>query len=202
MRQRSGLIVLSSLDTAYLNGIECRVVAVVARRKSMPVLRRGLMPFCGRWGNFPGSDQTGSREFISSSSLPLARSLQVRRDFFLHEATCHESVSMLRGVHFGRIALGNATFQQSHSRSLIDEEHEDSCGVSRKRGWITCCHLGADVTSDPGCIDTDTSTATAPLSHQRRTRRPTMAPMAAMMAQATAYQIATKAVPSFLQASV
>lgn len=40
---------------------------------------------------------------------------------------------MLRGVLFGRIALGNATFQQSHSRSLIDEEHEDSCGVSRKR---------------------------------------------------------------------
>jgi hypothetical protein len=37
---------------------------------------------------------------------------------------------MLRGVLFGRIALGNATFQQSHSRSLIDEEHEDSCGVS------------------------------------------------------------------------
>jgi len=32
---------------------------------------------------------------------------------------------MLRGVLFGRIALGNATFQQSHSRSLIDEEHED-----------------------------------------------------------------------------
>src|SRR5258705_7508713 len=83
---RSGLIVLSSLDTAYLNGIECRAVAVVARRKSMrqwiPVLRRGLMPFCSRCGNFPGSDQTGSREFISSSSLPLARSLQVRRDLF------------------------------------------------------------------------------------------------------------------------
>ena len=107
---------------------------------------------------------------------------------------------MLRGVLFDRIALGNATFQQSHSRSLIDEEHEDSCGVSRK--WGTCCHLGADATSDPGCIDTDTSTATARLSHQRRTRRPTMAPMAAMMEQATAYQIATKAVPSFLQASV
>ena len=68
--------------------------------------------------------------------------------FFLHEATCHESVTVLRGVLFGRIALGNATFQQSHSRSLIDEEPEDSCGISRKRGWITCCHLGADVTSD------------------------------------------------------
>jgi hypothetical protein len=120
--------------------------------------------------------------------------------FVLHEATCHESVTLLRGVLFGRIALGNATFQQSHSRSLIDEEHEDSCGVSRK--WGTCCHLGADATSDPGCIDTDTSTATGRLSHQRRTRRPTMAPMAAMMEQATAYQIATKAVPSFLQASV
>jgi hypothetical protein len=40
---------------------------------------------------------------------------------------------MLRSVLFGRIALGTATFHQSHSRSLIGEEHEDSCGVSRKR---------------------------------------------------------------------
>jgi hypothetical protein len=39
-------------------------------------------------------------------------------------------------------------------------------------------------------------------SHQRKTRRPMAAPMTAMMAHATAYQIATKAVPSFLQASV
>src|SRR5882724_11429841 len=39
------------------------------------------------------------------------------------------------------------------------------------------------------------------LSHQRRTRCPTIAPTAAMMAQAAAYQIATNAVPSFLHAS-
>src|SRR3984893_4568604 len=60
------------------------------------------------------------------------------------------------------------------------------------------CHLGANVTSDPGCIDTDT----APSSHQRRTRCPTTAPMNAMMAQAAVYQIATNAVPSLTQASV
>jgi hypothetical protein len=35
---------------------------------------------------------------------------------------------MLRDVLFGRTALGNATFQQSRSRSLIDEEHRDSRG--------------------------------------------------------------------------
>jgi hypothetical protein len=38
--------------------------------------------------------------------------------------------------------------------------------------------------------------------HQRRARCPTTAPIDAMMAQAAVYQIATNAVPSFLQASV
>jgi hypothetical protein len=31
---------------------------------------------------------------------------------FLHEAVCHESVIMLRGLLFGRTSLGNAMFQQ------------------------------------------------------------------------------------------
>jgi hypothetical protein len=45
-------------------------------------------------------------------------------------------------------------------------------------------------------------TDTAPLSHQRRTRCPIMAPTAAIMAQSAAYQIETNAVPSFLHARV
>jgi hypothetical protein len=33
-------------------------------------------------------------------------------ELFLHEAVCHESVIMLRGVLFSRTNLGNAMFQQ------------------------------------------------------------------------------------------
>lgn|SRR5580704_7160554 len=62
----------------------------------------------------------------------------------------------------------------------------------------TVATSGANVTSDSGCISTDT----APSSHQRRTRCPTTAPMNAMMAQAAVYQVAKNAVLSFLQATV
>jgi hypothetical protein len=40
---------------------------------------------------------------------------------------------MLRGGLFVRIGLGKATSQQSNSRSLINEEHEDGGSSSRKR---------------------------------------------------------------------
>ena len=72
------------------------------------------------------------------------------------------------------------------------------CAHRRRARALTKQALGANVTSDPGCIDTDK----APLAHQRRTRCPTTAPINAMMAQAAVYQVATNAVPSFLQASV
>jgi hypothetical protein len=48
------------------------------------------------------------------------------REYFLHEAIRHELVTALRCVLFARIALGDAPFQRSQSRSVVHEENEVS----------------------------------------------------------------------------
>jgi hypothetical protein len=48
------------------------------------------------------------------------------REYFLHEAIRHELVTVLRCVLFARIALGDAPFQRSQSRSVVHEENEVS----------------------------------------------------------------------------
>ena len=88
----------------------------------------------------------------------------------------------------GRVALESGINWSASPARIVAERVK---GADRQA-------LGANVTSDPGCIDTDL----VPPSHQRRTRCPTTAPKNAMMAQAAVYQVATNAVPSFLQASV
>jgi hypothetical protein len=55
------------------------------------------------------------------------------REYFLHEAIRHELVTVLRCVLFARIALGDAPFQRSQSRSVVHEANEVSRGGGRKR---------------------------------------------------------------------
>ena len=56
--------------------------------------------------------------------------------FFLHEATCHESVTMSawRPLRSNSSRQRNVPAEPFTRQLLIHEEHEDSWGVSRERG--------------------------------------------------------------------